>query len=159
MSSSVWSPPLGDMLSSHREQELERLVQVLLSHRLQDKSNTPLCECPLCEKVRPSLYNSTQFLHRPVQLHITLYISRQPCTALQNSIQLYTALYISTKPCTTLHNSTQVQTILHNSSQQFYTALYNATPLYTTQKNLKKTKNSFKLSFEQNSPIMLGFFI
>ncbi|KAK3507967.1 hypothetical protein QTP70_005997 [Hemibagrus guttatus] len=47
---SLWSPALSNTFSSHREQELERLVQVLLTHRLQDNSSTPLCECPLCEK-------------------------------------------------------------------------------------------------------------
>ncbi|KAF7686421.1 zinc finger protein Gfi-1 [Silurus meridionalis] len=54
VSSSAWSPH-SDSLSSHREQELERLVQVLLSHRLQDNTNSPLCECPLCEKSHLSL--------------------------------------------------------------------------------------------------------
>ncbi|TSY41734.1 hypothetical protein Baya_14047 [Bagarius yarrelli] len=68
VSPSVWSPALGGAISSHREQELERLVQVLLSHRLQDNSSTQLCECPLCEKVRPSLttlHNTTQHYTTP----------------------------------------------------------------------------------------------
>ncbi|XP_046700177.1 zinc finger protein Gfi-1b-like [Silurus meridionalis] len=63
VSSSAWSPH-SDSLSSHREQELERLVQVLLSHRLQDNTNSPLCECPLCEKVLSSAVGLVTHLRR-----------------------------------------------------------------------------------------------
>ncbi|MCI4395299.1 hypothetical protein PGIGA_G00178670 [Pangasianodon gigas] len=64
VSTAVWSPSLSHTLSSHREQELERLVQVLLSHRLQDNSNPPLCECPLCEKVLSSAVGLVTHLRR-----------------------------------------------------------------------------------------------
>ncbi|KAM9434746.1 uncharacterized protein Hap1MRO34_002503 isoform 2-T3 [Clarias gariepinus] len=64
VSTTVWSPPLSHTLSSHREQELEQLVQVLLSHRLQDTSSTPLCECPLCEKVLSSAVGLVTHLRR-----------------------------------------------------------------------------------------------
>ncbi|XP_060759900.1 zinc finger protein Gfi-1b-like [Neoarius graeffei] len=50
--------------SSHREQKLESLVQVLLSHRLQDNSNTPLCKRPLCEKVMSSAVGLVTHLRR-----------------------------------------------------------------------------------------------
>ncbi|XP_060759995.1 zinc finger protein Gfi-1b-like [Neoarius graeffei] len=64
VSTPVWAPPLSHTPSSQREQELERLVQVLLSHRLQDNSNTPLCECPLCEKVLSSAMGLVTHLRR-----------------------------------------------------------------------------------------------
>ncbi|XP_027017985.2 zinc finger protein Gfi-1b-like [Tachysurus fulvidraco] len=60
----LWSPALSHTSSSHREQELERLVQVLLSHRLQENPSTPLCECPLCEKVLSSAVGLVTHLRR-----------------------------------------------------------------------------------------------
>ncbi|XP_076866295.1 uncharacterized protein LOC143517538 [Brachyhypopomus gauderio] len=69
LSGSVWLPghlgavgpvvPLGD-----REQELEKLVHALLTHRLQTNVKTPLCECPLCEKVLTSAVGLVTHLRR-----------------------------------------------------------------------------------------------
>ncbi|XP_072530638.1 uncharacterized protein [Salminus brasiliensis] len=66
-SGSVWSPPhhlqtVGTLRD--REQELERLVHALLSHRLQLNVKTPLCECPLCEKVLSSAVGLVTHLRR-----------------------------------------------------------------------------------------------
>ncbi|KAG9279265.1 zinc finger protein Gfi-1b-like [Astyanax mexicanus] len=66
-SGSVWSSPhhlQADGSLRDREQELERLVHALLSHRLQLNVKTPLCECPLCEKVLSSAVGLVTHLRR-----------------------------------------------------------------------------------------------
>ncbi len=50
--------PLSNLSCSaavERQSELERLIQTLLSHHQLSNVQTPLCECPLCEKVRNGL--------------------------------------------------------------------------------------------------------
>ncbi|XP_017572868.1 zinc finger protein Gfi-1b-like [Pygocentrus nattereri] len=63
---SMWLPPHLRTVGSlrDREQELERLVHALLSHRLQLNVKTPLCECPLCEKVLSSAVGLVTHLRR-----------------------------------------------------------------------------------------------
>ncbi|KAK1784783.1 hypothetical protein P4O66_003455 [Electrophorus voltai] len=57
---SMWLPGRpGD-----RDQELERLVHALLTHRLRVNVKTPLCECPLCEKVLTSAVGLVTHLRR-----------------------------------------------------------------------------------------------
>ncbi|KAI4876043.1 hypothetical protein NFI96_021036 [Prochilodus magdalenae] len=55
-----------------REQELERLVHALLSHRLQRNVKTPLCECPLCEKVLSSAIGLVTHLRRSHVNRVTI---------------------------------------------------------------------------------------
>ncbi|KAK7167008.1 hypothetical protein R3I94_001416 [Phoxinus phoxinus] len=59
----VYSPDLS--LSSaavERQSDLERLIQALLSHHQMTNVQTPLCECPLCEKVLSSAVGLTSRL-------------------------------------------------------------------------------------------------
>ncbi len=51
--------PLSNLSCSaavERQSELERLIQALLSHHQLSNVQTPLCECPHCEKVSTHLY-------------------------------------------------------------------------------------------------------
>ncbi|XP_053494263.1 zinc finger protein Gfi-1b-like [Ictalurus furcatus] len=93
VSTSVWPPPLSHTLSSHREQELERLVQVLLSHRLQDSSNTPLCECPLCEKVLSSATGLVTHLRRSHINRVTIPLTGSGFGTQHHSLRPPTGFY------------------------------------------------------------------
>ncbi|XP_062846957.1 zinc finger protein Gfi-1b-like [Trichomycterus rosablanca] len=95
-SGSVWSTPTVETVGSRREQELERLVQVLLSYCLQD-NNSPLCECPLCEKVLSSAVGLVTHLRRSHINRVTVPFTGSSLNTTHYNPQPPTALYSRSK--------------------------------------------------------------
>ncbi|KAK9978596.1 hypothetical protein ABG768_020340 [Culter alburnus] len=58
----VYSSDLSSTAAVERQTDLERLIQALLSHHQLTNVKTPLCECPLCEKLLSSAAGLTSHL-------------------------------------------------------------------------------------------------
>ncbi|XP_030649743.1 zinc finger protein Gfi-1b [Chanos chanos] len=71
-----WSPDFPDV--PDRDRELERLVHALLSHRQLMNVKTPLCECPLCEKVLSSAVGLVTHLRRSHVNRIAVPLGNSP---------------------------------------------------------------------------------